>query len=114
MVFIGQGGLFFREKYDVSLLLCSPHPAQNMLATAHCFRIQANIHSKGLKLLPHLVVQMVKTPPAVQDTWVKSLGQEDSLEKGMTTHSSILAWIIPWTEKPGGLQSMRLQRTGHD
>ena len=101
MAFIGQGGLFFREKYDVNLLLCSPHPAQNMLATAHCFRIQANIHSKGLKLLPHLVVQMVKTPPAAQDTWVKSLGQEDFCLDIFLQY--ILAWIIPWTEKPGGL-----------
>ena len=45
---------------------------------------------------------------------VQSLGREDPLEEGMATHSSILAWIIPWTEDPGGLQSMRLQRVGHD
>jgi len=57
---------------------------------------------------------MVKTPLAAQETWVKSLGQEDSLEKGMATHSNILAWRIPWTEKPGGLWSMRSQRIGHD
>ena len=49
-----------------------------------------------------------------QDTRVWSLGWEDPLEKGMATHSSILAWRIPWTEKPGGLQSMGLQRVGHD
>ena len=49
---------------------------------------------------------MVKNPPAIQETWVLSLGQEDSLEKGMVTHSSILAWRIPRTEEPGGLQSM--------
>ena len=54
-----------------------------------------------------LVVQMVKNLPAVRETWVQSLGQEDPLEKGMTTHSSILAWRIPWTEEPGGLQPMR-------
>ena len=53
-----------------------------------------------------LVAQNVKTPPAMQETWVRSLGQEDPLEKGMTTHSSILAWRIQWTEEPGGLQSM--------
>ena len=46
---------------------------------------------------------MVKNPLAIQETWVRSLGQEDPLEKGMATHSSILAWRIPWTEKPGGV-----------
>ena len=51
---------------------------------------------------------------AIQDTWVRSLGQEDPLEKGMTTHSSILAWRIPWTEEPGGLQSEGLQRVRHN
>ena len=54
---------------------------------------------------------MVKNPPAMQDTWVQSLGQEDPLEKGMTTYYSILAWRIPWTEEPGGLQSMGSQRS---
>ena len=53
-----------------------------------------------------LVTQMVKNLPAMQETWVQSLGLGDPLEKGMATHSSILAWKIPWTEKPGGLQSM--------
>ena len=52
------------------------------------------------------VAQMVKNPPIVQETWVQSLGQEDPLEKGMVTHSSILAWEIPWREEPGVLQSM--------
>ena len=52
------------------------------------------------------MAQMVKNLPAMQETQVRSLGQEDSLEKGMATHSSILAWRIPWTEEPGGLQSM--------
>ena len=52
-----------------------------------------------------LVAQTVKYPSAIQETWVQSLGQEDPLEKGMTPHSSILAWRIPWTEEPGGLQS---------
>ena len=56
-----------------------------------------------------LVAQMVKNLPAMRDTWIRSLGQEDLLEKGMATHSSILAWRIPWEEEPGGLQSMRLQ-----
>ena len=53
-----------------------------------------------------LVAQSVKNLPAIQDTWVPSLGREDPLEKEMATHSSILAWRIPWTEEPGGLQSM--------
>ena len=60
-----------------------------------------------------LVAQKVKNPPAVQKTWVQSLGWKDPLEKGMATHPSILAWRIPWTET-GGLQSMRLERAGHD
>ena len=49
-----------------------------------------------------------------RETWVRSLGQEDPLEEGMATHSSILAWRIPWTEEPGGLQPMELQRVGHN
>ena len=61
-----------------------------------------------------LVAQTVKNLPAMQEIWVRSLGQKDPLEKGMPTHSSILAWEMPWTEESGGLQSMRLQRVGHD
>ena len=57
---------------------------------------------------------MVKILPAVQEIWVRSLGQEDPLEKEMETRSGILAWEIPRTEEPGGLQSMGLQRVGHD
>ena len=57
-----------------------------------------------------LVAQMVKNLPAMQETQVLSLGREDPLEEGMTTHPSFLAWRIPWTEEPGGLQSMGLQR----
>ena len=57
---------------------------------------------------------MVKNTAAVQETQVQSLGQEDPLEKGMATHSSILAWRIPWTEEPGELQSIGSQRVGHD
>ena len=57
---------------------------------------------------------MVKNPPALQETQVQSLGWEDTLEKEMATHYSILAWEIPWTEEPGGLQSMRLERVRHD
>ena len=55
-----------------------------------------------------------KNSPVVHETRVQSLGQEDPLEEGMATHSSILAWRIPWTEEPGGLQSIGSQRLGHD
>ena len=58
--------------------------------------------------------QMVESLPAVQATWVQSVGQEDPLEKEMATHSSMLAWKIPWTEEPDRLQSMGSQRVGHD
>ena len=61
-----------------------------------------------------LAAQMMKNLPVVQETWDASLDQEDLLEKGMATHSSILAWRIPWTEESGGLQSMGSQRVGHD
>ena len=57
---------------------------------------------------------MVKHLPTMRETWVQSLGWEDPLEEGMTPHSSILAWRIQWTEEPGGLQSMGLQRVGHE
>ena len=60
------------------------------------------------------MAQTVKNLPVMQEPWVRSLGQEDPLEKEMATHSSILAWRIPWTEELGGLQSMGSQRVGHD
>ena len=61
-----------------------------------------------------LVAQMVKCLPAMRETWVRSLGWEDPLEKGMATHSRTLAWKIPWTEEPGRLQSMGSQGVRHD
>ena len=61
-----------------------------------------------------LEAQIVKNPPAMWETWVPSLGWEDPLEEEMATHSSILAWRFPWTEEPGGLQSMKSQRVGHN
>ena len=64
----------------------------------------------GASLIAHLVNHL----PAMQETRVRSLGQEDPLEKEMATHSSTLAWKIPWTEEPGRLQSMGLQRVGHN
>ena len=71
----------------------------------------------GVKQCPlgaSLVAQTVKSPPAAQETWVLSLGLQDPLEKGMAAHSCILGWRIPWTEEPGGLQSMGSQRVRHD
>ena len=73
-----------------------------------------SVFTYNLTNLFSLVAQMVKNLPAMQETGVQSLGQEDPLEKEIATHSSILAWRIPWTEEPGGLQSMGSQRVGHD
>ena len=68
--------------------------------------------------LPHIIGfpggSVVKNQPAKQEMWVPSLGQEDALEKEMATHSSTVAWKIPWTEGPGRLSSMGLRRVGHD
>ena len=85
------------------MFLCSPP------SSVYSF----NYHSSYLPL-DSLVVQMVKSLPTMQETWVQSLDQEDPLEKGMATHCSILAWKIPWIEEPGGLQSMGSQTVGHD
>ena len=60
------------------------------------------------------MAQMVKNPPAMQETWIQSLDKEDPLEEGTATHSSILAWRISWTEEPGRLQSMGSQRVRRD
>ena len=68
----------------------------------------------GSKISASLVAQTVKRLPTMRETWVPSLGREDLLEKEMATHSSILAWKIPWMEEPGRLQSMGTQRVGHD
>ena len=69
---------------------------------------------KGQASWTSLVAQRLKYLPAMRETWVRSLGWEDPLEKEMATHSSILAWRIPWTEEPGGQQSTGSQRVGHD
>ena len=61
-----------------------------------------------------MVAQMVKNLAAMQETWVQSLGQKNPLEKGMAAYSSILAWRIPWTEEPSGLQSIGSQRVAYD
>ena len=72
-----------------------------------------NLNSVG-ELWASLVAQTVKNLPSMQETWVRSLGWEDPLEKGMATHSSVLTWRLPWTVGPGGLQSMGWQRVRHD
>ena len=86
-----------------------------MLLGAHCYSrhlaLQNYVVPKGQAFL---VAQTVKNLPAIQETWVSSLGQEDPLEKRTATHSSILAWRIPWTEEPGGLPFMGLQRISHN
>ena len=99
------------------LLIPSPGP----LTQSHCVSQHQGQESHRLQWysLEHirsgfLVAQRVKRLPAMQETWVQSLGREDPLEKEMATHSSTLAWDIPWTEKPGRLQSMGSQRVGHD
>ena len=85
-------------------LLCGHFQAQIGLA----------IESAKAEESASLVAQMVKNLPAMQETWVQSLGQEDPLEKKMATHFSILAWENPWTEEPGGLQSTESQRVRYD
>ena len=81
------------------------------------FQIEVIKHENCLQydnIRVSLMTQMLKNLPAMQETWVQSLGQEDFLEEGMATHSSILAWRIPWTEEPGRLQSMGSQSVGHN
>ena len=70
--------------------------------------------TNALEFRTSLVAQMVKHLPTMQETQIQSLGQEDLLEKKMVTHSSILAWKIPWKKEPDRLQSMGPQRVGHD
>ena len=83
-------------------------------ATVHGVAKRRKQLSNFTSLWASLVAQRLKHLPAMQETWVQSSGQEDPLEKKMETNSSILAWRIPWTEEPGGLQSTGSQRAGHD
>ena len=82
------------------------------LVILHCGAVLDIERYLEASLVTSLVAQMVKNLPAMQETWVQSLGQDDSMEKKMETHSSILAGRIPWTEEPGRLQSMGSQRVG--
>ena len=86
---------------------------QTLIISLNCW-IRAEDGNKIWLTVVSLVAQRLKRLPAMQETWVQSLGREDPLEKEMATHSGILAWRIPWTEEPCGLQSRRLQRVGHD
>ena len=88
--------------------------SQNSDVSWLCFIIEKEYRLQSAEKKGCLVSQMVKSLPAMQETWVWSWGQEDPLEKETATHSSILAWEIPWTEEPGGLQSLGSHRVGHD
>ena len=94
--------------------MCLPHPPvcsiMERKMSNNMWSIILRLSSIGVSL----VAQMVKNLPKMQKTRVQFLNWEDALGKGMATHSSILAWRIPWTEEPGRLQSMGLQRVGHD
>ena len=90
------------------------HVCANAVATRHMYWVCQKVLRFFYTILwVSLVAQMVKNLPAVRETWVQSLGWEGPLEKGMATHSNILAWRIPGTEEPGGLQSMGSQGLGH-
>ena len=89
------------------------------MVTGHNLLFEIKMHNYHWKywnstLKASLVAQRLKRPPAIRETWVQSLGREDPLDKGMATHSSILAWRMPCTEEPGGLQRTGLQRVGHN
>ena len=92
------------------VVIFSVTPSQTTLLLYPLFYIPALMFFIELSLM----AQMVKNPPAGQETWIQSPGRKDALEKEMATHSSILAWEIPWTEEPGRLHSMGLQRVRHN
>ena len=112
------------QEGDAVFIPCYPYCLWESLLPSTGREVQAPDYRGGsipLSLCPgytitgaSLVAQRVKRLPAMQETWVWSLGQEDLLEKEMATHSSTLAWEIPWMEKPGRLQSTGSQRVGHD
>ena len=98
------------QYYDYGVLLCF----EQVLIFQRCIQkyLQRRWYAASGERV--VVVQTVKNPPTTRETRVQSLGREDFVEQGMATHSSILAWRIPWTEEPGGLQSMGSLRVGHD
>ena len=101
-------GIFLTQGSNPSLLHCrrTLHPLSQLTGDG----VAISSDEQGASL----VAQVVKYPSAMQETWVRSLGQENPLEEGLATHCNILAWRIPWTEEAGELQSMGLQRVGHD
>ena len=109
--------MFFKTKVkQVFSLLISNHLLINSIDTCWTFSI-SDVLLDYSKCVGFPNGSAVKNPPAMQEmkeTWARPLGQEDPLEEGMATHSSILAWIIPWTEEPSGLQSTGMQRVGHN
>ena len=100
----------FFQVPDCLLIQC-PHKVEEGKGT---FSLISIIKSLISFMRASLVAQTVKNWPTMRETWVQFLCQDDPLETGMATHSIILAWKIPWTEEPGGLQSMELQRVGHN
>ena len=98
-----------RERTHVSCVSCIDRQI-----LSHCATWEAPFTSSWLWIGASLVAQLVKNPSVVRETWARSLGWEDPLEKEMAPHSSTLAWKIPWTEKPGRLQAMGSQRDRHD
>ena len=102
------------EKYIVHLKKRAIIHSESSTSMCWIRKRRSLITSLKKKKLSSLIAQMVKKSPAMQETWVWSLGWEDPLEKEMATHYTILAWIIPWTEEPGRLKSRGSQRIRHD
>ena len=113
-----------KKKYQPPQAGETPPADASRLCLHHRFSLVSNLpllaHTAGWDLpsfhghRASLVLQMAKNLLATWETWIRSVGREDPLEKEMATHSSTLAWKIPWTEEPGRLQSMGLLRVGHD
>ena len=133
LVIFWKRRLFSQSSYFLSsslpsLVLPKPLPVGRLLGRRSGFQMLSQDWGNSQKVCPiftssdfigqkhkaSLVAQTVKNLPTMPDTWAWSLGQEDPLEKEMASHSSILAWEIPWTEEPGKLQSMESQRVGHN
>ena len=113
--------LSFKPTFSLSSFTFIKNIPKKRTCSSASFENPSSINSEtcvwfpgSILLMRFLVAQMVNNLPAMQETQVQSLGQEDSLEEGMAMHSSILAWRISWTEKPGRVQSMGSQRVGHD
>ena len=107
--------LSFPSQHHKKLLIWYREVKWKLLSRVRLFvTLWTEEYQAPLSMRASLVAQRLKRLPAMRETWVWSLGWEDPLEKEMATHSSILAWKIPWTEEPGGLQSTGSQRVRHD